>query len=162
MLIKKVMFYCHVFYPQNSGYANAFKNLINSILDNDPYFDITVITPFPLLDGEEEFVRDRLNVIRLSPKVKIRKLRYLVNDYFYAKQLSNKFKKDNYDLLIVETFDQAIFLNYLDDFIYERMAVRIHSTNETEYTFFSSRFENRLRKYLIKNYKYSFVLKYSL
>lgn len=149
--MKKVMFYCHVFYPQNTGYSNAFQNLINSILDNDPELEVTVMTPFPLPDGEAELVRDRLEVVRLIPKIKIRKIRYFLNDYFYANKVSEKFKKENYDLLIIETFDQAILINSLDESIYEKMAVRIHSTNETEYTFFSNSFDHRFRRYLIKN-----------
>lgn len=155
------MFYCHVFYPQNTGYSNAFQNLINSILENDLDLEVTVMTPFPLPDGEAELVRERLKVVRLFPKVKIRKIRYFFNDYFYAKQVSEKFKDENYDFLIVETFDQAIFINSLDDFVYEKMAVRIHSTNETEYTFFSNNFDHKLRKYLIKN-KISKKLKWVL
>ncbi len=149
--MKKVMFYCHVFYPQNTGYSNAFQNLINSILENDPDLEVTVMTPFPLPDGEAELVRDRLKVVRLFPKVKIRIIRYFLNDYFYAKQVSEKFKVENYDLLIVETFDQAIFINSLDRCIYDRMAVRIHSTNETEYTIFGAGFDFRLRKFILKN-----------
>lgn len=149
--MKKVMFYCHVFYPQNTGYSNAFQNLINSILENDPDLEVTVMTPFPLPDGEAELVRDRLRVIRLFPKIKVRKIRNIINDYFYAKQVSEKFKDENYDLLIIETFDQAIFINSLDDSIYKKMAVRIHSTNETEYTLFSNKLVFRLRRYLIKN-----------
>ncbi|WP_217524745.1 glycosyltransferase family 4 protein [Vibrio metschnikovii] len=159
--MKKVMFYCHVFYPQNTGYSNAFQNLINAILENDLDLEVTVMTPFPLPDGEAELVRERLKVVRLFPKVKIRKIRYFLNDYFYAKQVSEKFKDENYDFLIVETFDQAIFINSLDDFVYEKMAVRIHSTNETEYTFFSNNFDHKLRKYLIKN-KISKKLKWVL
>jgi glycosyltransferase involved in cell wall biosynthesis len=149
--MKKVMFYCHVFYPQNSGYSNAFQNLINSILENDPNIEITVMTPYPLPVGKEELTRDRLKVIRLFPKVKIRKIRYFINDYFYAKQVSEKFKTDGYDLLIIETFEQAIFINSLDKFIYDKMAVRIHSTSETEYTIFSNILDYKLMKYLIKN-----------
>lgn len=149
--MKKVMFYCHVFYPQNTGYSNAFQNLINAILDNDLNIEITVMTPFALPNGAEELIRDRLKVIRLFPKVKIRKVRYFLNDYFYAKQVSGKFIDEKYDLLIVETFDQAIFINSLDSSIYEKMAVRIHSTNETEYTLFSNSFDYKLRRYIIKN-----------
>ena len=80
--MKKVMFYCHVFYPQNTGYSNAFQNLINSILENNLDLEVTVMTPYPLSDGEIELARDRLEVVRLSPKVKIRKIRYFINDYF--------------------------------------------------------------------------------
>ncbi|UFS55399.1 glycosyltransferase family 4 protein [Comamonadaceae bacterium M7527] len=150
-MMKKVMFYCHVFYPQNTGYSNAFQNLINSILENDLDLEVTVMTPFPLPNGEDELVRDRLEVVRLFPKVKIPKLRYFLNDYFYAKHVSKKFKDENYDLLIVETFDRAVFVDSLDDFIYDKMAVRIHSTSETEYTFFSNRLDYRIGKFLIKN-----------
>lgn len=145
------MFYCHVFYPQNTGYSNAFQNLINSIIENETDLEVIVMTPFPIAAGEPELNRDRLKVIRLSPKVKIRKIGYFFNDYFYAKQVSKKFKDEDCDLLIVETFDQAIFINCLEDFIFEKMAVRIHSTNETEYTIFSNKFEYKLRKYIIKN-----------
>lgn len=159
--MKKVMFYCHVFYPQNTGYSNAFQNLINSILDNDLDLEVTVMTPFPLPDGEAELARDRLKIVRLFPKIKIRKIRYFINDYFYAKKVSEKFKNENYDFLIVETFDQAVFINSLDDYVYEKMAVRIHSTNETEYTFFNNKLNCKLRKYLIKN-KISKKLKWVL
>lgn len=155
------MFYCHVFYPQNTGYSNAFQNLINSILDNDLDLEVTVMTPFPLPDGEAELARDRLKIVRLFPKIKIRKIRYFINDYFYAKKVSEKFKNENYDFLIVETFDQAVFINSLDDYVYEKMAVRIHSTNETEYTFFNNKLNCKLRKYLIKN-KISKKLKWVL
>lgn len=159
--MKKVMFYCHVFYPQNTGYSNAFQNLINSILDNDLDLEVTVMTPFPLPDEEAELARDRLKIVRLFPKIKIRKIRYFINDYFYAKKVSEKFKNENYDFLIVETFDQAVFINSLDDYVYEKMAVRIHSTNETEYTFFNNKLNCKLRKYLIKN-KISKKLKWVL
>ena len=148
--MKKIMFYCHVFYPQNTGYSNAFQNLISSIIENDVNAEVTVITPFTLPDGEAELNKDRLKVIRLLPKVKLRKVRYFINDYFYAKFVSKKFKTENYDLLIVETFDNPFFINSLDDFIFEKMAVRIHSTNETEYTIFSDRFNYKFGKYLIK------------
>ena len=148
--MKKVMFYCHVFYPEISGYSNAFQNLINSILDNDPDLEVTVITPFRLPQGVDEIIRDRLNVLRLFPVVKIRKIRYFINEYFYAKQVSKKFLNENFDLLIIETFDQAIFINFLDSGIYNKMAVRVHSTNETEYTIFGNSIEYKLRRYLIK------------
>lgn len=149
--MRKVMFYCHVFYPYNTGYSNAFQNLIFSILEYHSDLEITVMTPCALTSGAEELVRDRLKIIRLAPKINIRKIRYFLNDYFFAKQISKKFRVEDFDLLIVETFDKALFLNFLDDCIYEKMAVRIHSTNETEYTFFGNGFDYGLRKYIIKN-----------
>jgi glycosyltransferase involved in cell wall biosynthesis len=149
--MKKIMFYCHVFYPENSGYSNAFQNLVNAILDNDKNVEVTVMTPYVLPVGVNELTKERLKIVRLLPKVKIKKIRYFFNDYFYAKQVSKKFKNESFELLIIETFDRSLFISFLDSFIYEKMAVRVHATNETEYTFFSNKFEYLLRRFLIKN-----------
>lgn len=149
--MKKVMFYCHVFYPQNSGYSNAFQNLINAVLDYYEDIDITVVTPYPL-GNNEELKKDRLNIIRLKPKIKIRKIKYIINDYFFAKKVSKIFKNGKFDSLFVETFDQAIFLNFLDRDIYNKLIVRVHSTNETEYTFWGKALEYKIRKFMIRNF----------
>jgi len=148
--MKKILFYCHVFYPQNSGYSNAFQNLINSLLDYDNDLYITVVTPYPLGQNIKELERKNLNVIRLKPLVQIKKIRYFLNEYFYAKYLSKLFKKGKYDFLFVETFDSSILLNSLDKDIYNSLVVRVHSTNETEYTFFGKRIEFYLRKFFIR------------
>ncbi|BDM65195.1 glycosyl transferase [Shewanella sp. NFH-SH190041] len=150
--MKKIMLYCNEFYPRNTGYSNAFQNLVNSILQHDQDVEITVVTPDQLEDGIEELKRERLSIIRLKAKIKIKILRYFLNPYFYAKTVSKIFLRNNFDLLIVETFDSAIFLNSLNKKIYERLAVRIHSTNETEYTIFGNSFDFKLRKYIIKKY----------
>ncbi|WP_229667968.1 hypothetical protein, partial [Oceanisphaera marina] len=77
--MNKIMFYCHVFYPQNTGYSNAFQNLINSILDNDNNVEVTVVTPYQLPPDVPELVKDRLSTIRLEPKVRLKKIRYFLN-----------------------------------------------------------------------------------
>jgi glycosyltransferase involved in cell wall biosynthesis len=148
--MKKVMFYCHVFYPQESGYSNAFQNIINAILDNDINTEITVLTPFPL-GGESEIVKERLKVVRLNPVINIPKIRIFLNDFFYASKVNNYFNKNNFDLLFVETFDQSIFLSRLNKKIMEKTVVRIHSTSETEKTFFYNRLDFLVRRFLIKN-----------
>ena len=147
--MKKVLFYCHVFYPQNSGYSNAFQNLVNLILDYVPDIHITVVTPFGL-GNNTEIVRERLTIVRLKPKVNIRKIRYFLNDYFYAKEVSKLFKNGQYDLLFIETFDQALFINFLDNDMFIKTIVRAHSTNETEYTMFEKSIEYKVRKFIIK------------
>lgn len=149
--MKKVMFYCHVFYPQNSGYSNAFQNLINAILDYSSDIHVTVITPYQLGENQE-IKRDRLEILRLKPKINIRKIRYFLNEYPFAKEVSKKFKSENYDLLFIETFDQSLFINLLDSDIYDKTIIRIHSTNETEYTMFDKSLEYRIRKYIIRNF----------
>ncbi len=149
--MKKVMFYCHVFYPQNSGYSNAFQNLINAILDYSSEIQITVVTPYELGENKE-LERDGLKIVRLKPKINIRKIRYFLNDYFFAREVSKIFKLENYNLLFVETFDQSLFINSLDSDIYDKTIIRIHSTSETEYTIFDKSISNKIRKFVISNF----------
>jgi len=149
--MKKVMFYCHVFYPQNSGYSNAFQNLINAILDYSSEIQITVVTPYELGENQE-LKRDRLEILRLKPRINIRKIRYFLNEYLFAKEVSKKFKLENYNLLFVETFDQSLFINLLDSDIYDKTIIRIHSTSETEYTIFDKSIEYKIRKFIIRNF----------
>lgn len=149
--MRKIMFYCHVFYPQNSGYSNAFQNLINAILDYSSDIHVTVVTPYQLGENKE-LKRDGLEILRLKPKVNIRKIRYFLNEYLFAKEVSKKFKAENYNLLFIETFDQSLFINSLDYDIYDKTIIRIHSTNETEYTIFDKSVEYRIRKFIINNF----------
>jgi len=149
--MKKVMFYCHVFYPQNSGYSNAFQNLINAILDYSSEIQITVVTPYELGENKE-LERDGLEIVRLKPKINIRKIRYFLNEYLFAREVSKKFKLENYNLLFVETFDQSLFINSLDSDIYDKTIIRIHSTNETEYTIFDKSIGYKIRKFVICNF----------
>ncbi|QKJ28036.1 glycosyltransferase, family 4 [Aliarcobacter cibarius] len=149
--MKKVMFYCHVFYPQNSGYSNAFQNLINAILDYSSEIQITVVTPYELGENKE-LERDGLKIVRLKPKINIRKIRYFLNEYLFAREVSKKFKLENYNLLFVETFDQSLFINSLDSDIYDKTIIRIHSTNETEYTIFDKSISYKIRKFVISNF----------
>lgn len=149
--MRKLMFYCHVFYPQNSGYSNAFQNLINAVLDYIDDVHITVVTPY-LLEGKEELKRDRLDILRLKPKVNIKKIKHFFNEYLYAKEVSRKFKLEKYELLLIETFDQPIFINFLDSSIYEKTIVRIHSTSDTEYTIFDKSINFKIKKFVIQNF----------
>jgi len=148
--MKKILFYCHVFYPQQSGYSHAFQNLIFSLLETYKDYHITVVTPHPL-GNYPELKKERLKIIRLKPKIKIKKIRYFINSFFYAKEVSRIFKQNNYDILIIETFDEAIFLSFLEKEVYNKLAVRVHSTSETEYTFFENKFFFLIRRVLIKN-----------
>jgi glycosyltransferase involved in cell wall biosynthesis len=148
--MKKVMMYCHAFYPLNTGYANAFLNLVNSILDHDLDIHITVVTPIALSQDIQELKRDRLTIQRLIPFTKLRVLRFFTNDYFFANNVSKKFMEEGFQLLLVETFDQPNFINSLNRVVLKKTAVRVHATSETEYTVFSRSLKYRIRKFLIK------------
>lgn len=145
----KILMYCDAFFPENSGYSNAYKNLINTVLDNDEKVNITVVTPKPL-GNHFEWQRDRLTIVRLTKRIKLRKISYIINDWLNAKFVSKKFNKENYDLLWVETFDRVFFLSGLDKNIIDKTAVRIHSTSDTEYAIFSEELLFRINKFFMK------------
>ncbi len=145
---KKLLFYCPVFYPENSGYSNAFQNLIYTVIDNLPV-SITVITPYPL-GGENEIKRSGLKIIRLKQKFKAKKIHYLLNQYLWAREILQIIESEKFDLFFIETFEHALVLSLISKKLYDRILVRIHGTNETEYTFFSMSPEHILRRLLIK------------
>lgn len=93
-----------------------------------------------------------MKIVRLKPKINIRKIRYFLNEYLFAREVSKKFKLENYNLLFVETFDQSLFINSLDSDIYDKTIIRIHSTNETEYTIFDKSISYKIRKFVISNF----------
>lgn len=146
----KLMFYCHVFYPENSGYAHAFLSLIKSILHYWKEVKITVCTPYPLGNNNELSI-DGLEIIRLEPRFGLKKIRYFINNYFYAKEVSKRFKEGRYDVLFIETFDHPFFIYLLEDEILNKTIIRVHSTSETEYTFFDKDIYYRLNRFILKN-----------
>lgn len=154
--MKKVMFYCPFFYPENSGYANAFRNLVVSISEHLLDVDLTVVTPHALGDCIELNI-ERVNIIRLKPYILSKRLGYFLNDIFYAREISKMFKNGNYDLLVIETFEPAMLLAWLDRDIYRTLAVRIHATSETEYTMYSNKALYRIRKFLLCNFVFGKV-----
>lgn len=146
----RLMFYCHVFYPENSGYAHAFLSLIKSILHYWKEVKITVCTPYPL-GNHNELSIDGLEIIRLEPRFGLKKIRYFVNNYFYAKEVSKRFKEGRYDVLFIETFDHPFFIYLLEDEILNKTIIRVHSTSETEYTFFDKDTYYRLNRFILKH-----------
>lgn len=148
----KLLIYCHVFYPETSGYSSAFQNFIGTLAGNIKDIEITVVTPSALPNYSSEFELEKVRVVRLKPKTNLKTLRYFINQHHYAKIVSSIFKREGFDLLMVETFDQPIFLSCLDKNVYKRLVVRIHSTSETEYTMFSNIYDFPLRRWIIKKY----------
>jgi len=148
--MKKVLMYCHEFYPINSGYSNAFINFARSITVHNG-FHVTICTPTEL--GEQkELVEHNIDVVRLDKKINIPKLRYFINPVFFAKQVEELMSSTGSDILIVETFDDYVFLSSLSKDIYDKTIVRIHSTSDTEYAFFYPGLNYFFRRFTIKNF----------
>lgn len=148
--MNKTLIFCDDFYPNNTGYSNAFIGLIDSLLNENKDICVEVITTFQLGD-REELKRENLTIKRIK-KIPIPILGYILTS-IYASILINKyFFKNNFNLLFVETFDNVFFLSFLSKKICKHTIVRAHSTSDTEYTFYSKHFKYKFRKYLLKNY----------
>ena len=130
----KLLFYCCQFYPQNSGYSNAFLKLIKSVLNYHKNITIDVVTTNPLGNMKELDI-ERLKIFRLEKPINLKLVRHLLNPYIIAKKIDKIFRKGNYDFLFVETFDDIIMLSSLSKHTVDNTIVRIHATYETEYRF---------------------------
>lgn len=149
MPTKKILFFCHNFYPRNTGYAIATRNLINAILDSDDTYSITVITQTPLKE-EPELIHKNLLIIRLGSVFNNFKISYFINLYNYAKYVSKYFWQNHCDILFIESLDLPFFTLFLDKNIYAKCAIRIHSTSDTEHTIFFNNLIQRINRLLIR------------
>ncbi|MBF8964581.1 glycosyltransferase family 4 protein [Pontibacter sp. FD36] len=152
----RILFYCLTFYPENSGYSNAFQNLVKAITNYYPEVQIDLVTPNNLGD-KAEFSAPNVNVIRLNYKLTKNKLGFFLNSYLFAKQFNQLFLKQNYDLAFVETFEDYVFLSNLHRNVYKKLLVRVHSTFETEYMVYFPNFKYKLGKYILKNFVFNKV-----
>ncbi len=159
-LNKNILMFCHVFYPSKSGYSHAFQNIIKAITE-DGDVKVTVVTPQELPESINELELENVTVKRISNPSKIKYYKYFYNEYFYAKYVNKEFNNGNYDCLFVETFDRPIFLTMLSKNVLKRTIVRIHSTTETEYSFFENSLDFFIKRNFIRyaaNYKIDWVL----
>lgn len=146
--MKNVVFYCHDFYPNNNGYTNAFLNLIRATLAYGKDISLTVITPVKL-GGNVELSEENLKVIRLPADCRLKFFGKFYNEYKASRFVSSYVAGNNVDALVVETCDQPFFLSLLNAHVYSKLVIRIHSTSETEYTFFVRKLIYKIKRRLI-------------
>lgn len=147
--MKKILVYCDDFYPNNTGYANAFLGLIKSIIDSSEEINIEVITTYPL-GNNQELDENKIKVKRLR-QIQIPIIGYIISSIYNSLIINQYFFKNKFNLLFVETFDNVFFLSFLSKKIYDYTLVRAHSTSDTEYTFYSKNIKFKIRKYLLVN-----------
>lgn len=148
-MAKRVLVYCPVFLPQQSGYTHAFSGLITNLLSAG--FCVDVLTPELLPIGTSEPLQHhQLTVIRYQPKLKI----WALGLFYQFKKMAQQFvlmdKKYGYDLIFIETGDEPLLLYFLPQYLLKKIAVRFHSTSDTEYLNQSSHKKYKLRKWFWK------------
>ncbi|EHW9405167.1 TPA: glycosyltransferase family 4 protein [Salmonella enterica] len=143
-MANRLLYICSDFYPLNTGYSNAFYNFLD-ILD-DYEVDILTTTQNAKLKRESE----NLRIYNSATTDKLSSLSYIYNSFSLYKNYKRLVKQNNYNLIFIETFDDALFLSLIPAVNYDKIIIRIHSTSETEYTYYFPGKKNFLNKILQK------------
>ncbi|CFW14595.1 glycosyl transferase, group 1 [Vibrio cholerae] len=130
----KILIFCPDFYPRNTGYANAFRNFIHVLSDSRKY-KIDVVTDV-LLGENQELKIDNVNIIRKKKKSNVKLVRFIANQMDIANELTLLDKENDYDLIMMETFEYSLVPLFLSDNIMNKFTARIHACYETERRFF--------------------------
>jgi glycosyltransferase involved in cell wall biosynthesis len=147
----KVLIYCPVFYPENTGYTNAFGQLISNLLSQGCKVD--VVTRQLLPAGQQEWKQHpNLTVTRLNPTLPVWFIGLMYQFYFVARVINNMFEKHPYDMVLAETGDDPYLFLFLSKNVLKKTAVRFHSTSDTEYFIYSNQ-----RKYKIKFFFWKYI-----
>lgn len=132
----KIMFVVPDFYPNSTGFANASRNLVESIIRyGSDKFEVFVFTDKPLLNNKE---LKGLVVYRYNKTFTLENR--MTYRYFFNKRykfFKNIIIKNNIDIIFFETNTFPFFQEKaLEDFA-KKVYVRIHSTADTEVPVFS-------------------------
>lgn len=154
---KKILIVCPDFYPRNTGYANAFQNLVRAII-NYTDFNVDILTDVPLKD-EIEISIDKVIVNRVEKKSKLKGLRFIANQRSIANEIIRLDAQSSYELVMMETFEYSLVPLFLDGNILKKFTARIHACYETERRFFypgllnytNRRIINYVCKYKVKH-----------
>ena len=146
---KHVLIYCPVFLPQQSGYVHAFIQLIQTLLNQHIHVD--VVTPQPLAQHEEEpFSHPLLRVFRYHPMLNIWGIGLFYHFGKLAGRINAMNSTCNYDMILIETGDAPLLVASLNQLVLQKMAVRFHSTSDTEYLLYGRHKKYRLRRFFWK------------
>lgn len=111
------------FYPNSTGFANATLNLVNAVKKYHPEINLFVYCDTQLKDGEKEI--DGIKVYRHSHY----RAKYAYSRY---KEICQIVDNENIDFILIETNTVFFLQNLLVRKYPEKVAVRIHSTADTE------------------------------
>lgn len=132
------------FYPNSTGFANATLNLVNAITEYHPEINVTVYAD--VLLGNQEEVKG-INVIRKS------KFRAF-SSYSRYKEICKIVEGNDIDFILIETNTVFFLQNLLVKRFPDKVAVRIHSTADTETLLFR---KNTLVSRIFKKSAFDFM-----
>ncbi|MCC7532843.1 MAG: glycosyltransferase family 4 protein [Bacteroidia bacterium] len=147
---KRVLIYCPVFKPQESGYTHAFEGLIKNLLQAG--YCVDVLTKELIPDNiKEPLSLPNLNVIRFLPQLNIWGFGLFYQFYQLAKKIVSLNTQYKYDLIICETGDEPLLFSFLPKSVCNKTIVRFHSTSDTEYLLYGNHKKYKIRKFFWKH-----------
>ncbi len=144
----KILVFCVDFYPRNTGYSNAFQNLIKAVSKEKKVSQIDVIAQNDL-NGANEIDIKKTTIYRIK-KLQIKYLRFIFNGYLFSQKIIELEKKNNYNLILIETFEPIVMIGFLPRSLQRKIIYRIHAAYETERRFFYPGLLFFISKYLVK------------
>jgi glycosyltransferase involved in cell wall biosynthesis len=150
---KRVLYLPLVYYPENSGYSNAFQAFVKAVEDHtDVVMDILTLTS---LNGQEEKPVKNGSIYRFEKRRGGRllplKLFYNFADRLrFQSMLKKRIDEGNYDLVFIETFEDFFLLSLLPERYFNKIAIRIHATQETEQYFYFPGLVNKLARVALR------------
>jgi glycosyltransferase involved in cell wall biosynthesis len=148
----KILIYAADYYPRMTGYSNAVLNFVRSLLLDDKFSEIHVITQVPSDGCVKYFDDERVKEFRVE-----KKFTSAIDSLKLAKYINKKFDEHDYDLLMVETVENPFLFLYLTNKILTKTVVRIHCCFETERRVFYPGLRNYIFKLITK-----YVAKYKI
>lgn len=139
----KILYCCPTFYPENSGYANAFLGLLGAIQDNYTDKELNI-----------EIVALNHSAISKNP------IRYKIHSYskretfffpwLIALRLRKLIKHNKFDFIFFETLEYPLITYLLALFFKDKIIIRLHATTETEHFIYEHKFRNIIKRNFIK------------
>jgi len=141
----KILYCCPTFYPENSGYANAFLGLLSAIENNYTDKDLSI----------EVVALNHCSIVENPIKYKIHsysKRETYFLQWLIAFKLKRLIKHNNFDFIFFETLEYPLIVYLLSLFFKNKLIIRLHATTETEHFIYEHKFRNIVKRNFIKHF----------
>ncbi|MES2690510.1 MAG: glycosyltransferase family 4 protein [Bacteroidota bacterium] len=140
---RKVLIYCPVFLPQQTGYSHAFANLVQNLLNEG--FLVDVLIP-GVAEGAEPMSHPHLRIIRKTFALNIWMLGLFYQYFCLAQYIYKLHRSNQYRVIFIETGDHPLLIAFMREQLLHKTVVRFHSTSDTEYLVSGRHFKYRLKR----------------
>lgn len=140
---RKVLIYCPVFLPKQTGYSHAFANLVQNLLNEGFFVDVLIPEH---AEGAESMSHPHLRIIRKNFVLNIWMLGLLYQYFCLAQYIYKLHRLNQYQVIFIETGDHPLLIAFMREQLLYKTVVRFHSTSDTEYLLFGRHFKYKLKR----------------